>query len=147
MNNLFNRDNLIVASASFGVGLMLSGQYIIGAAAVSVIIISRLRSRRYDQNKTSKLINERLNHKNQSNHEPTLNQKLRALDSWYYSEDGEVVGPVAEGQILVLYDLKAISESTLVYNSETGKEWRPFGEEFVRQNKRANVKKGFLKRF
>lgn len=137
--------DIAVIFTSFGIGLLVAGHYIIGPAFIAFgAILYIINSYQYHQA-------HRVPHKVRSRHnhyvrqDPTLEQKLRALDAWYYSKDGEVVGPVAEGQLLTLFDIKAISENTLVYNSEVGKVWRPFGEEFSRFNRNKDVRKSFLK--
>ncbi len=52
--------------------------------------------------------------------------KLSSIDTWYYSKDGETVGPLGEGAILHLFKSNKIAKNTFIYNSVISNEWIPF---------------------
>ena len=126
----YNQLDLAAALISFGLGLLFSGHQFIGPVFIVLGGIYYILVRQIHRQTHPKLYKATTRRSRTAKLEPTLQQKIRALDAWYYSKDGEVVGPVAEGQLLILFDMKSISEDTLVYNSEIGKEWCSFDKEF-----------------
>ena len=97
---------------------MLAGRYILGTAAVAIGAVAYLRSKQLEAKAA---------HQPQAQwNELSFKEKLSSIDAWYYSKDGETVGPLGEGAILHLFKNKKITKNTFIYNSVISNEWISF---------------------
>ena len=120
------RENLIIIPVSFGVGLLLAGRHILGTAAIVIGAVAYLKS---------KLLETKSAHKPEVHwNDLSFKEKLSSIDSWYYSKDGEIVGPLGEGAILHLFKSHKIAKNSLVYNSIISNEWIPFEQTHLYRN-------------
>ena len=92
------RENSTVIPVSFGIGLLLAGRYISGTAAITIGFVAYLRSKQLE----AKAAHKPEVHWN----DLSFKEKLSSIDTWYYSNDGEVIGPIGEGAILHLFKNK-----------------------------------------
>lgn len=116
-------ENITIIPISFGVGLLLAGRYILGAAAVAIGVVAYFRSAHSEAKKSDVHWNDL-----------TYKEKLSSIDAWYYSKDGETVGPLGEGAILHLFKNNKISKETFIFNSVISNEWIPFEQTHLYQN-------------
>ena len=112
------QENSTVIPVFFGIGLLLAGRYILGAAAIAIGAVAYLRSTQLE----AKLARKHEVHWN----DLSFKEKLSSIDAWYFSKDGEIVGPLGEGAILHLFKNNKISRNTFIYNSVISNEWIPF---------------------
>ena len=112
------QENSTVIPVSFGIGLLLAGRYILGTAAIAIGAVAYLRSKQLE----AKAAHKPEVHWN----ELSFKDKLSSIDTWYYSKDGETVGPLGEGAILHLFKNNKIAKNTFIYNSVISNEWIPF---------------------
>jgi len=118
--------NSTVIPVSFGIGLLLAGRYILGTAAIAIGAVAYLRS---------KQLAAKVNHKPEVHwNDLPFKDKLSSIDTWYYSKDGETVGPLGEGAILHLFKNNKIASNTLIYNSIISKEWILFEQTHLYRN-------------
>jgi hypothetical protein len=123
--------NSTVIPVSFGVGLLLAGRYILGAAAVAIGVVAHFRSQHFEAKKKA-LANQKPSARW---HELTFQEKLRSVDQWHYAEGGRSVGPLDESAILQLLKDNKISKGTLIYNSVLSDKWIPFEQTNLFQNR------------
>ena len=123
--------NSTVIPASFGIGLLLAGRYILGTAAVVIGAVAYLRSQHFEAKKKE------LGSKKPSArwHELTFQEKLSSVDQWHYADNGNSVGPLDETAILQLLKDNKISRDTLIYNSVLSDKWIPFEQTNLFQNR------------
>ena len=118
--------NSTIIPVSFGIGLLLAGRYILGTAAVAIGAVAYLRSKQLE----AKAAHKPEVHWN----DLSFKDKLSSIDTWYYSKDGETVGPLGEGAILHLFKNNKIAKNTLIYNSIISSEWVPFEQTHLFRN-------------
>ena len=120
------QENSTVIPVSFGIGLLLAGRYILGTAAIAIGAVAYLRSKHFEA---------RSAHKPEVHwNDLSFKEKLSSIDSWYYSKDGEIVGPLGEGAIIHLFKSHKIAKNALVYNSIISNEWIPFEQTHLYRN-------------
>lgn len=125
------QENSTVIPVSFGIGLLLAGRYILGTAAIVIGVGAYFRSK-YFEDKNKELENKKPAVRW---HELTYQEKVISIDNWYYSNNGEAIGPLGEGAILHLLKDKKISKDTPVFNSVISSEWIPFELTHLFQNR------------
>lgn len=120
------QENSTVIPVSFGVGLVIAGRYVLGAAAVAIGSVAYLRSAQLKAKEA---------HKPEVQwNDLTYKEKLSSIDTWYYSKDGEAVGPLGEGAILHLFKNNKIFMETFIFNSVISREWIPFERTHLYRN-------------
>lgn len=125
------QENSAVIPVSFGIGLLLAGRYVLGAAAIAIGVVAHFRSSYFETEKK-----ELANKKPSARwHELTFQEKLSSVDQWYYSNNDEPIGPLNETAILKLLKDNKISKDTFIYNSVISKEWMPFEQTHLFQNR------------
>ena len=125
------QENSTVIPVSFGVGLLLAGRYILGAAAVAIGVVAHFRAQHFEAKKRA------LAEKKPSArwHELTFQEKLGSVDQWHYADNGHSVGPLDESAILQLLKDNKISKDTLIYNTFLSDKWIPFEQTHLFQNR------------
>ena len=120
------QENSTVIPISFGIGLLIAGRYVLGTAAIAIGAVAYLRSSH---------IKAKDAHKPEAHwNDLSYKEKLSSIDTWYYSKDGETVGPLGEGAILHLFKNNKISKETFIFNSVISNEWIPFEQTHLYQN-------------
>jgi hypothetical protein len=116
--------NSTVIPVSFGIGLLLAGRYVLGAAAIVIGAVAYFRANQFKEDQKHETHWNDLSYK----------EKLSSIDTWYYSKDGNTVGPLGEGVILHLFKNNKITKETFIYNSVISNEWIPFEQTHLYRN-------------
>jgi hypothetical protein len=116
--------NSTVIPVSFGIGLLLAGRYVLGAAAIVIGAVAYFRANQFKEDQKHETHWNDLSYK----------EKLSSIDTWYYSKDGNTVGPLGEGAILHLFKNNKITKETFIYNSVISNEWIPFEQTHLYRN-------------
>lgn len=125
------QENSAVIPVSFGIGLLLAGRYVLGAAAIAIGVVAHFRSSYFETEKK-----ELANKKPSARwHELTFQEKLSSVDQWHYADNGNSVGPLEESVILQLLKDNNISKNTLIYNAVLSDKWIPFEQTHLFQNR------------
>jgi|GEM_PF-2441788 len=131
------QEKLIVGLASFGLGLILSGQFLFGllpiAAAVYFYIKNRAAYAHLEKRLTTLLGAEKSTGSGAPPKQPSdkaarpeavASTPSAPPDNWYYERAGAAIGPFKESDIRSLLLNREITTVTLVYNPVFGDEWR-----------------------
>ncbi len=126
------QNNSTIVPVAFGVGLMLSGRYLLGAAAIAIGAAAYFKfgvTRDAGSANASHVVAPKPKNSESHLEEPP------PIDNWYYEKDGAVIGPLLETQVRELMKNDEISNETLVFNSTLGDEWRTLDDtHFIKRN-------------
>lgn len=130
------QEKLIVGLIFFGLGLMISGHFLIGilpiAAGAYFYVKNRAAYAEFEQRvmsllgaKSSAPAGARPNTLRESSKpEAAAGTTAPPTDHWYYERAGAAIGPFKEGDIRALIQQGEIVSATLIYNPVFGDEWR-----------------------
>lgn len=131
------QEKLIVGLVSFGLGLILSGQFLFGLVPLAAGVYFYIKNRAaYAE--LEKRLTALLGAKASTDAAPTKHElagkaaKLESsaasasipADNWYYERAGAAIGPFKESDIRDLILKSELTQLTLVYNPVFGNDWR-----------------------
>ena len=130
------QEKLIVGLISFGLGLILSGRFLLGllsiAAGAYFYIKNRAAYRELEKRLLSRFsepspaVTEQKPEPREKKRLPDSGDRTAAapVENWYYERAGAAIGPLMETDIRNLLLKSEITTQTLVYNPIFGDEWR-----------------------
>lgn len=122
----FFLDNLALIAVSFGVGLLLSSQYIWGIAPILVgIIIYFVLKKRKPQREQQKIniVEPKLPFDFGAEEALEGQEVPQIAGQWYYYKDDLTIGPESEEKLIELIEQNILSSDTFVFNETLGNDW------------------------
>jgi hypothetical protein len=137
MSSDLPQEKLIVGLIFFGLGLMLSGHFLLGILPVAggayFYVKNRAAYAEFEQRvtsligaKPSAISNARPNTAGETkkNQAAAVETPAAPVENWYYERAGAAIGPFKESDIRALIQQGEIQAVTLIYNPVFGEEWR-----------------------